>query len=472
MAAQAFATAADTDAADGDDTDALPKPKSRLRTLMTVWYEEHRRSLLCTLLVGILIFLYFAPSIVVFIPAGHGGVLWKRFHQGTQMAPALAEGVHVIFPWDKIEVYDLRLQEDTRSYSAIANDGLNVSIEITVRYRPYAEMLAALHKNVGPNYLEVLLVPEVGSVSREIVSRFKADELYAHRRLRVQTEAFEQVADRIMYAQIVGAEDTPKPDGRTKTGYLLIQDILIRNVSLPEAIMVSIERKIQQDQAAQEYQFRLQRELFESQRKQLEGQGIRAFQETVQANLTENYLRWRGIEATLELAHSPNAKIVVIGNAASGGLPLILDAANGMGQSGVGQNGVGQNGAAAGVPSLGPAELSALRPGVPQAATGAHPGVPGTALAAVPTSLPVPPAAQLPSLSGEGTPGQTPPSQMPSLNTGGAPAAGHPAATPVVPTPAAKPESPKDGAKDGKAASAPILSKMSPSRLLDLIQPK
>ncbi|MFX7040757.1 hypothetical protein ABTH85_18915, partial [Acinetobacter baumannii] len=85
----------------------------------------------------------------------------------------------------------------------------------------------------------------------------------------------------------------------TKTGYLLIQDILIRNVSLPEAIMASIERKIQQDQAAQEYQFRLQRELFESQRKQLEGQGIRAFQETVQANLTENYLRWRGIEATL-----------------------------------------------------------------------------------------------------------------------------------------------------------------------------
>ena len=316
---------------DDADADATPQPKSRLRALLGRWYEEHRRSLLCTLLVGMLVFLYFAPSIVVFIPAGHGGVLWKRFHQGTQMGPALAEGVHVIFPWDKIAIYDLRLQEDTRSYSAIANDGLNVSIEITVRYRPYAEMLAALHKNVGPNYLEVLLVPEVGSVSREIVSRFKADELYAHRRLRVQTEAYEQVADRVMYAQIIGAEDTPKPDGRTKTGYLLIQDILIRNVSLPEAIMVSIERKIQQDQAAQEYQFRLQRELFESQRKQLEGQGIRAFQETVQANLTENYLRWRCIEATLELAHSPNAKIVVIGNATSGGLPLILDAATGQG---------------------------------------------------------------------------------------------------------------------------------------------
>lgn len=434
-----------------DDADATPQPKSRLRALLGNWYEEHRRSLLCTLLVGILIFLYFAPSIVVFIPAGHGGVLWKRFHQGTQMAPALAEGVHVIFPWDKIEVYDLRLQEDTRSYSAIANDGLNVSIEITVRYRPYAEMLAALHKNVGPNYLEVLLVPEVGSVSREIVSRFKADELYAHRRLRVQTETFEQVADRVMYAQIIGAADTPKPDGRTKTGYVLIQDILIRNVSLPEAIMVSIERKIQQDQAAQEYQFRLQRELFESQRKQLEGQGIRAFQETVQANLTENYLRWRGIEATLELAHSPNAKIVVIGNAASGGLPLILDAASGQGAT---------------LPMSG-----APAPGAPQA---------GAATVTMPSSLPVPPAAQLPSLSGEGAPGQVPVAQMPSLNHAGAEAApaaaGHAPAAPVPgvkPQPAgAAPGTAGGPAKDGKAASAPILSNMSPSRLLDLIQSK
>lgn len=427
-----------------DDADALPKPKSRLRALLAHWYDEHRRSLLCTLLVGILIFLYFAPSIVVFIPAGHGGVLWKRFHQGTQMAPALPEGVHVIFPWDKIEIYDLRLQEDTRSYSAIANDGLNVSIEITVRYRPYAEMLAALHKNVGPRYLEVLLVPEVGSVSREIVSRFKADELYAHRRLRVQTETYEQVADRVMYAQLIGAENVPKPDGRTKTGYLLIQDILIRNVSLPEAIMASIERKIQQDQAAQEYQFRLQRELFESQRKQLEGQGIRAFQETVQANLTENYLRWRGIEATLELAHSPNAKIVVIGNAASGGLPLILDAAS------------GQN--------------AAPIPGTPTAAPGAPPASPNAKLTSVPTSAAIPPVSQLPSLSGEGTPGQTPVGQMPSLNTGSAEAA--PSATPHPPAPApgTKPEPAKEGSKT--AASAPILSKVSPSKLLDMIQSK
>lgn len=431
MADQAFAGI--------DDTDALPKPKSRLRALLAFWYEEHRRSLLCTMLVGVLLFLYFAPSIVIFIPAGQGGVLWKRFHQGTQMGPALPEGVHVIFPWDRIEIYDLRLQEDTRSYSAIANDGLNVSIEITVRYRPYAESLAALHKHIGPRYLEVLLVPEVGSVSREIVSRFKADELYAHRRLRVQTEAYEQLADRVMYQQLIGAEPSgPKPDAKVKTGYILIQDILIRNVALPDAIMASIERKIQQDQAAQEYQFRLQRELFESQRKQLEGQGIRAFQETVQANLTENYLRWRGIEATLELAHSPNAKIVVIGNAASGGLPLILDAASDRGSA---------------VPAPSAAAGTALS---------GSPGL-GGGLAALP-ALPHIPASQLPSLNVNETAAPAV-AQAPGIHS---PPVGAPETPPV---PGAKPDAPKGDA--GKtAAVAPLLSKVSPSRLLDLIQPK
>ena len=425
-----------------DDTQEPTTRRSRLRALFSFWYEEHRRTLLVAALVGMLIFLYFAPAIVIFIPAGHGGVLWKRFHQGTQMGPALAEGVHVIFPWDRIEVYDLRLQEDTRSYAAIANDGLNVNIEITVRYRPNAERLAELHKHVGTNYLEVLLVPEVGSVSREIVSRSKADELYAHRRLRVQTEAYEQLADRVMYAQLIGAASGPKPDAQTKTGYLLIQDILIRNVALPEAIMVSIERKIQQDQAAQEYQFRLQRELFESQRKQIEGQGIRAFQETVQANLTENYLRWRGIEATLELAHSPNSKIVVIGNAGSGGLPLILDAASD-------KNGVGA------VP--GTAAAGAASAGVPGAPASQLPSLVGTA-SAPPVSSQLPPH----------PPGPATGTAEPAPAPGAAPAP----ATPAAPASAEGSAGPTKGEAAKTAAAAPILSKISPSRLIEAVKPK
>ncbi|MBF0462588.1 MAG: membrane protease subunit stomatin/prohibitin-like protein [Magnetococcales bacterium] len=277
------------------------------------------------LLVFMLAFLYFLPSIVIFIPAGHGGVLWKRFGGGTQMGPALPEGAHIIFPWDKIEIYSLRLQEDTRFYSAIANDGLPVNVELTMRYRPFEEKLSELHKNIGPKYLDILLTPELGSVSREIVSRFKADELYAQRRLRIQVETFEQLSDRIMYGKLAGDGPDVKLERHKPKGYVLIHDILIRDITLPVYIVNAIERKIEQDQAAQEYQFRLQKETFESQRKQIEAQGIRAFQETVQAGLTDNYLRWRGIEATLELTYSPNSKVVVIGNASNGSLPLIMD---------------------------------------------------------------------------------------------------------------------------------------------------
>ncbi|HYD31482.1 MAG TPA: SPFH domain-containing protein, partial [Azospirillaceae bacterium] len=287
-------------------------------------YLRQKRNLLIVLLILMLAFTYFMPSIVIVIPAGHGGVMWKRFFGGTQLEPAYSEGLHLIFPWDRLEVYDLRLKEDTRSYDAIANDGLPVKTEITVRYRILPKTLAYLHQSVGSDYLNVLLVPEVGSVIREVISRYKADELYAQRRQRIQEETFDQLADSLMFKGVVGAAALPNVKKGEPIGYILFQDVLIRDVILPPALVSSIESKVQQDQLAQEYEFRLQREAFESQRKQIEAQGIRSFQDTVQAGLTENYLKWRGIEATLDLATSTNAKVVVVGGGQSG-LPLILN---------------------------------------------------------------------------------------------------------------------------------------------------
>ncbi len=287
--------------------------------------EEGSRGVLITIMMVMLGFLYFLPSIVIFVPAGNGGVLWKRFAGGTQIGPALAEGVHVIFPWDKIEIYDLRIQQDTRPYTAIANDGLPVTVEITSRFRPIAASIAELHKHVGPGYINVLLAPEIDSVAREIISRYKADELYAQRRQKIQSEAYEQVADRMAHVRYVGTERAGVTAPGAITGYILVQDILVRNVALPDEVVAAIERKINQDQLAQEYQFRLQREQSESNRKNIEAEGIKNYQEIVKSSLTENFLRWRSIEATLALAQSPNTKVVVVGNAGTGGLPLIMD---------------------------------------------------------------------------------------------------------------------------------------------------
>ncbi|MEI8393904.1 MAG: prohibitin family protein [Rhodospirillaceae bacterium] len=297
----------------------------RLSRWLGARVDEGSRGILIFILMAMLGFLYFLPSIMIFVPAGHGGVLWKRFAGGTQLRPALSEGVHIIFPWDKIEVYDLRIQQDTRPYTAIANDGLPVTVEITSRFRPIGASIAELHKHVGPTYINVLLAPEIDSVAREIISRYKADELYAQRRQKIQSEAFEQVSDRMSHVRYVGTERGAITTPSAITGYILVQDILVRNVALPEEVVAAIERKINQDQLAQEYQFRLQREQSESNRKQIEAEGIRNYHETVRNSLTENFLRWRSIEATLELARSPNSKVVVVGNAGTGGLPLILD---------------------------------------------------------------------------------------------------------------------------------------------------
>ncbi len=347
--------------------------------------DEGSRGVLITVMMAMLGFLYFLPSIVIFVPAGHGGVLWKRFAGGTQLGPALNEGVHVIFPWDKIEIYDLRIQQDTRPYTAIANDGLPVTVEITSRFRPIAASIAELHKHVGPAYINVLLAPEIDSVAREIISRYKADELYAQRRQKIQSEAYEQVADRMAHVRYVGTERAGVTVPGAITGYILVQDILVRNVALPDEVVAAIERKINQDQLAQEYQFRLQREQSESNRKNIEAEGIRNYQEIVRSSLTENFLRWRSIEATLALAQSPNTKVVVVGNSGTGGLPLIMDVGSDRnapatgGDTGAGASSQKQSGTPA-APGAANAKPAAAAPGKssdatpPSASSGGLPG--------------------------------------------------------------------------------------------------
>ncbi|MEI6557696.1 MAG: prohibitin family protein [Rhodospirillaceae bacterium] len=348
------------------------KPKARSGfAVLSRWLEnradEGTRGILIFVMMAMLGFLYFLPSIVIFVPAGHGGVLWKRFANGTQLGPALGEGAHIIFPWDKIEIYDLRIQQDTRPYTAIANDGLPVTVEITSRFRPIADSLAELHKHVGPSYINVLLAPEIDSVAREIISRYKADELYAQRRQKIQSETYEQVADRMSHVRYVGTERGAVVTPAAVTGYIMVQDILVRNVALPEEVVAAIERKINQDQLAQEYQFRLQREQSESSRKQIEAEGIRTYQETVRSSLTENFLRWRSIEATLALAQSPNSKVVVVGNAGTGGLPLILDVGSDRTLPAPGL----ETPRGTGAPASGQAPASAPPPASPPARTGA-----------------------------------------------------------------------------------------------------
>ena len=118
--------------------------------------------------------------------------------------------------------------------------------------------------------------------------------------------------------------------GELKERYIILDEMLIRELKLPDTVAQAIERKLEQEQRFLEYKYRIDAEQEEIKRKYLEAYGIKLFQETISKNLTPNYLKFKGIQATLDLAKSPNSKILLIGNTESGGLPLILNAETNM----------------------------------------------------------------------------------------------------------------------------------------------
>lgn len=275
------------------------------------------------LLVSLFVLIACWERVVITIPAGHGGVLWHLLFGGTRTADdSMSEGLHLVLPWNTVYEYDLRLQSHSQYFNVVTNDGLQVRIGLTFRWRANPARLGVLHQKFGRNYLDTLIAPEVGSISRHVISRYKADDLVNEHRNAIQKEIYDTVvSDRIKNGIGHVTEDN-------RTNVVLLEDILITDVDLPKNLRSAIEAKLQQAQMVEEYTYRVKREELESQRKAVEAQGIRKFQDIVASNMSNNYLRWRGIEATLELARSPNSKIVVIGNQQSGGLPLILDGAD------------------------------------------------------------------------------------------------------------------------------------------------
>lgn len=281
-------------------------------------------------LIALIIFMI--PAMVVTIPAGHLGVLWKRFGGGTVLDHVLPEGTQVIFPWDKIIIYDARLQSVDREFEVLASDGLKLKVDLAWRYRVIPEELGRLHQYAGPNYEETLLAPSVGARARDVIAVYRPEDIYTDHRLEIQNQISESVRYDLQHRFNPSNEDGKSHD------WILLEDVLIKRIVLPEGVQEAIVRKNMAKHQVEEYALIVDREREESERKRVEALGIRNFQEIVSTGMTDSYLRWRGIEATLELARSNNAKIVVIGNGKNGGLPLIsIDADAPAQQTGTGK---------------------------------------------------------------------------------------------------------------------------------------
>jgi regulator of protease activity HflC (stomatin/prohibitin superfamily) len=278
-----------------DTPDSPAPPRKRER-----WLQRYELGFTMLVLVVLFTLAMAWPHVFISIPAGHRGVLWSRI-TGTHTDRVYSEGAHFIWPWDQMTVYDIRYHAPDRMFNILSSDGLPIQIELTIRYKPSEQQLANLHAEVGPGYAETIVEPEIASALRAVIGNTRPEQLYGAN--------FDQLQDQVVQFA------SPQIGLR----HVILDDVLVKQITLPPAVVQSIERKFQAEQASQEMQFRLTREEQEVQRKMLEAQGNQA----IAATLTAQYLQYKGIEATLELARSNNAKVVVIGG--RDGLPIILN---------------------------------------------------------------------------------------------------------------------------------------------------
>jgi regulator of protease activity HflC (stomatin/prohibitin superfamily) len=276
---------------------------------------HHGPEIAVVIMILVFMMVYFADSIFYTIPPGSVGVLWLRFLGGTVTSRYLGEGLHVVAPWDKVYIYDTRLQQLEQDFDVLSADGLKMTVNIAYRFQALPDTVPALHQYIGPNYVPILLTTEIGARARDVFSRNTPEEIFSDRRIQIQQEILTDVQ--------IDLRKTFSPMAGHPIDFVKLDDVLIRGITLPPEVEAAINRKEEQKQLNLEYDYRLLREAKETERKRIEAQGIREFQDIVSSGITDSYLRWKGIEATLELARSNNSKVVVIGGG-KGGLPIIL----------------------------------------------------------------------------------------------------------------------------------------------------
>jgi regulator of protease activity HflC (stomatin/prohibitin superfamily) len=257
-------------------------------------------------IITIILLVILITKSAVTIGSGKAGVLYETFGGGVVTdEPALGEGFHIVAPWNKVFIYEVRQQEVFEKMNVLSSNGLNIKLDASAWFEPKREFLGKLHQEKGEEYVQRVLLPSIRSAARSVVGRYTPEQLYSSKRDAIQQEIYEETR------KIV--------DGQ----YIQLNEILVRDVTLPATIKEAIERKLKQEQESLEYEFRLVTAEKEAEKVIIEAQGKADANRILSASLTDKILQDKGIEATLKLSQSPNSKVIVIGSG-DGGLPVIL----------------------------------------------------------------------------------------------------------------------------------------------------
>ena len=250
--------------------------------------------------------LIFSNATFLTIEPGNRGVLFRRFAGGLDKENLYTPGFHIIAPWNIMYLYDVREKQLDESMTVLSSNGLNIKVEVTVRVHPRYEKIGELHGEFGDRYLESLVRPEIRSSVRNIIGRYQPEELYSSKRDSVQS---------------LITSDLENVLGKN---FVQLKAALIRDIELPEKVRTAIEDKIEAEQLAFKYEYILDQERKEAERKTIEAQAKADANQILNASLTDKILRDKGIEATIKLANSPNSKVIIVGGEGTNGLPLIL----------------------------------------------------------------------------------------------------------------------------------------------------
>lgn len=267
--------------------------------------NNRRLPLIVLAVVAVIIVLALSSSLFYTIQASERAIVFYPFGDGLDKENIVGPGFHVKAPWNDVYTYQVNERTSNENMDVLDKNGLSIHVDISVRFFPIHNKIGYVHEQFTRDYENILVIPEVRSTVRQVMGRYTAEEIYSTKRAEVET-AIKDETENLLSKNFVTATA-----------------VLIRSIQLPEQIKVAIENKLQQEQEALAYQFRLDKEKSEAERKRIAAEGESRANNIINNSLTNNLLKMRGIEATLELAKSPNSKVVIVGGG-EGGLPMIL----------------------------------------------------------------------------------------------------------------------------------------------------
>ncbi|MBL4653628.1 MAG: prohibitin family protein [Flavobacteriales bacterium] len=256
--------------------------------------------------VGILFFIImFGRSSFIILEPTERGILFKKYTTGLDIETIYGEGLNIVAPWNSMIIYDVSEQKLEERMDVLSSDGLSIDIDVSVRFHPNASEIGELYQGFKIDYQDKLVRQELRAAVRKVVGRYTPEELYSTKREEIETTIREYAEDVLTRNHVV------------------LRALLIRSIKLPQSIQQAIESKLRQEQESLAYKYRLDKELSEAERKRIAAEGEATANKIINNSLTPSLLRMRGIEATTELAKSPNTKTIIIGSGKDG-LPLIL----------------------------------------------------------------------------------------------------------------------------------------------------